>query len=134
VFGATGFTGRYVVNRLGKVTFVLRVVTIHSARSGAQIIIPFRGEEKSWDHLKVTGEVGQIIPLRYDIRDKGLIEKAISHSQIVINLLGARYETRNFSFEDVHIEATRHIAEVMDVLLTGDLFQIRLPASMVFSV
>jgi nucleoside-diphosphate-sugar epimerase len=39
------------------------------------------------------------------------IEQAISRSNIVINLLGKSYETRNFSYRDIHVSAAQLIAE-----------------------
>lgn len=32
--------------------------------------------------------------------------------QIVINLIGANYETRNFSYDDVHATWPRHLAQL----------------------
>jgi NADH dehydrogenase (ubiquinone) 1 alpha subcomplex subunit 9 len=97
VFGSTGFTGRYVVECL--------------ARVGAQIVIPFRGEEKSYNHLKVIGDLGQVVPLRFDVRDMESIKRTVSHSNVVINLIGRFWETRNFSYHDVHVKAATAIAE-----------------------
>jgi len=99
VFGATGFLGRYVVNHLGS--------------TGSQVVVPFRGEEKSYNHLKVMGDLGQIIPIRWDLSDKQSIRNAIEHSNVVINLVGRRWETRNYSFSQAHIESARNIAEVV---------------------
>lgn len=54
VFGCSGFLGRYIVNRLG--------------RSGNQVILPYRGEDYDIRHLKVMGDLGQIVPLvLYDL-------------------------------------------------------------------
>jgi NADH dehydrogenase (ubiquinone) 1 alpha subcomplex subunit 9 len=97
VFGCTGFLGRFVVNRLGKI--------------GSQVIVPYRGEESAFRHLKVMGDLGQIAPVWFDLRDKETVRRAVQYSNVVINLLGKRWETRNFSFDDVHPEATRTIAE-----------------------
>ena len=47
VFGATGFIGRYVVNRLG--------------RMGSQVIVPYRGDEHDYRHLRLTGDLGQVV-------------------------------------------------------------------------
>ena len=47
----------------------------------------------------------------FDVRDEGLVRKAVSQSNVVINLIGAEYETPRFKFEDVHIAAARRIAE-----------------------
>ena len=48
VFGATGFLGRYIVSKL--------------ARSGSQIVIPYRNEDEK-RHLKQLGDLGQVVPL-----------------------------------------------------------------------
>lgn len=47
-----------------------------------------------------------------DIRDPESIRKAIQHSNIVINCIGTNYETRNFKYNDVHVEGPRLIARV----------------------
>eukprot|EP01133_Synstelium_polycarpum_P015089 gene15089-17863_t len=98
IFGVTGFTGRYIVQLLTK--------------SGIQVVIPYRGEDYSFRDLKVLGELGQIIPVRYDIRNEESIERAISHSNIVINLASRVYETRNFTYGDVNIDAATRIAKL----------------------
>lgn len=97
VFGATGFLGRYVVNRL--------------AQTGTQIIVPFRGLDEDIRHLRVMGELGQIVFLEYDIRDEDAVNKAMSHSNVVINLIGRNHATRNFTLEDCHVGAAGTIAK-----------------------
>jgi len=97
VFGSTGFLGRYAVYRL--------------ARLGVQVVIPFRGEEKACGHLKVTGEVGQIVPVRFDIRDKESVKRAVSRSSIVVNLLGKHHDTRHFTMEQANTNSADVIAE-----------------------
>lgn len=96
VFGATGFLGRYVVNRL--------------ARQGTTVVIPFR-EEMTKRHLKVCGDLGQVLFLEMDLRNQLSIEEAVKHSDIVYNLIGRDYETKNFNFEDVHVQGAVTIAE-----------------------
>ena len=48
----------------------------------------------------------------FDVRDEALVRKAVSQSNVVINLIGAEFETARFSFEDVHVTAARRIAEI----------------------
>jgi len=98
VFGATGFLGRYVVNRM--------------ARSGNNVVIPFR-EEMAKRHLKVTGDLGRITFIEMDLRNIASIEESVRHSDIVINLIGRDYPTKNFDLEDVHVEGTRRIANAV---------------------
>lgn len=47
-----------------------------------------------------------------DIRDPESIRRAVQHSNLVINCIGANYETRNFSFNDVHVDGPRLIARI----------------------
>jgi len=97
VFGATGFLGRYVLNRLG--------------RSGNQIIVPYRGDEMDYRSLRLMGDLGQIMFFDYYLKDVESVAKMIKHSNCVINLIGRQYETRNFSFNDAHCEGARVIAQ-----------------------
>ncbi|KAG0233437.1 hypothetical protein BGW41_001495 [Actinomortierella wolfii] len=102
VFGCTGFLGRYLINRIGK---------DDGPREGAHVIVPYRDED-DMRHLKVMGDLGKIIPMEIHLRNKDSLEAAIRHSDTVYNLLGRDYETRNFSFEDVHVEAAGVLAEL----------------------
>ncbi|XP_051170557.1 NADH dehydrogenase [ubiquinone] 1 alpha subcomplex subunit 9, mitochondrial [Leptopilina boulardi] len=98
VFGATGFIGRYVVNRLGKI--------------GTQIILPYRGDFYDCMRLKPAGDLGQIIFHPFDIRDEDSIRRCVKYSNIVVNLIGREYETKNFTFEDVHVKGARTLARI----------------------
>ena len=54
----------------------------------------------------------QIIFLpKFDISDRHQLIKAVSRSNIVINMVGAHQETWNFSFRDVHVEIAKRIAD-----------------------
>ncbi|KAK0998213.1 Protein-lysine N-methyltransferase efm5 [Friedmanniomyces endolithicus] len=98
VFGATGFLGRYIVNRL--------------ARAGCTVVVPFR-DEYAKRHLKVSGDLGRVVFIEYDLRNTTSIEESVRHSDIVYNLVGRDYETKNFDFDSVHVEGTRRIAEAV---------------------
>lgn len=55
----------------------------------------------------------QVVLLKdFNVFDDKQLERAISRSNLVINLLGMDKETMNFSFEEVHIEAAKKIATV----------------------
>ena len=97
VFGATGFVGRYVVNRLGKM--------------GSQIVIPYRCDEHDTRHLKLAGDLGQIHLRPFHLRDTDRIRDLVKYSNIVINLVGRDYETSNFSYHDVHVVGAVTIAQ-----------------------
>lgn len=48
-----------------------------------------------------------------DLRNTASIEESVRHSDIVYNLIGRDYPTKNFDFEDVHVEGTSRIAEAV---------------------
>ncbi|KAG8389143.1 hypothetical protein BUALT_Bualt02G0198500 [Buddleja alternifolia] len=98
VFGATGFLGRYLVQQLAKM--------------GSQVLVPFRGSEDSHRHLKLMGDLGQIVPMQYNPRDENSIKAVMAKANVVINLIGREYETRNYSFEEVN----HHMAEQLAVI------------------
>uniref|UniRef100_A0A3B4DP75 NADH dehydrogenase [ubiquinone] 1 alpha subcomplex subunit 9, mitochondrial n=1 Tax=Pygocentrus nattereri TaxID=42514 RepID=A0A3B4DP75_PYGNA len=97
VFGASGFLGRYVVNRLGRI--------------GSQIVIPHRCDQYDVMYLRPMGDLGQIIFMEWDARDKESIKRAIAHSNVVINLVGREWETSNYKFEDVFVTIPQQIAK-----------------------
>jgi len=47
IFGGSGFLAKYLVNKVAKV--------------GAQVIIPYRGDHMDVIHLKLTGDLGQVL-------------------------------------------------------------------------
>ncbi|KDP26455.1 hypothetical protein JCGZ_17613 [Jatropha curcas] len=98
VFGATGFLGRYVVQQLAKM--------------GTQVLVPFRGSEDSHRHLKLMGDLGQIVPMLYNPRDENSIKAVMAKANVVINLIGREYETRNYSFEEVNHGMAEQLAMI----------------------
>ncbi|KAL9318225.1 hypothetical protein ACSQ67_014742 [Phaseolus vulgaris] len=98
VFGATGFLGRYVVQQLAKM--------------GSQVLVPFRGSEDCPRHLKLMGDLGQIVPMKYNPRDESSVKAVMAKANVVINLIGRDYETRNYSFEEVNYHMAENLAKI----------------------
>lgn len=105
VFGAYGFMGKYVVWLL--------------AKGGTQCIIPFRGDDLEWRHLKVMGDYGMVTPVPFSPRDDDSIRRAIGQSDIVINLMGKDYQTAHYlpwlinsSFEFTNITLAEKVARI----------------------
>ncbi|KAG9790941.1 NADH-ubiquinone oxidoreductase 40 kDa subunit, mitochondrial [Exophiala dermatitidis] len=96
VFGAYGFLGRYIVNRL--------------ARRGNQVVIPFR-DDMAKRHLKVSGDLGRVSFMEFDVRNTQSIEESVRHSDMVFNLIGKNYPTKNYSLWDANVESVERIAE-----------------------
>ncbi|SCV69022.1 BQ2448_2042 [Microbotryum intermedium] len=93
VFGATGFLGRYLVSKL--------------AKAGTQVVVPYRDQDEA-RHLKVCGDLGQ----EWDLKNDTQIEECLRHSDTVYNLVGRDYQTKNFSFDDVHVSGARRLARI----------------------
>lgn len=64
-------------------------------------------------HLKVAGDLGRVIFIEMDLRNTASIEESVRHSDIVYNLIGRDYPTKNFDLEDVHVHGTERIAEAV---------------------
>ncbi|XP_039013828.1 NADH dehydrogenase [ubiquinone] 1 alpha subcomplex subunit 9, mitochondrial-like [Hibiscus syriacus] len=73
VFGATGFLVRYLVQQLAKM--------------GSQVLVPFRRSEDNPRHLKLMGDLGQIVAMKYDPRDENSIKAVMAKANVVINLI-----------------------------------------------
>ena len=77
VFGASGFVGRHVVQRL--------------AAKGFQVRAAVRNPDDAL-FLKPMGYVGQITPVQANIRDAAKVRAAVAGADAVINLVGMLYE------------------------------------------
>ncbi|XP_017274390.1 NADH dehydrogenase [ubiquinone] 1 alpha subcomplex subunit 9, mitochondrial [Kryptolebias marmoratus] len=96
VFGATGFLGRYVVNRLSRI--------------GSQVVIPYRCDQYDLMYLRPMGDLGQLTFLEWDARNQDSIKRAMEFSNVVINLVGREWETRNYRFEDTFVTIPQQLA------------------------
>lgn len=96
--------GKYVVNELG--------------RQGNTIFLPCRGDDMEWRHLKLMGDLGKIHVHYFDPKVKESVAEAMQHSDVVVNCIGKRYETKfllpflkNYSYYDVNVKVAETIAE-----------------------
>jgi NADH dehydrogenase (ubiquinone) 1 alpha subcomplex subunit 9 len=98
IFGATGFLGRYFAAAL--------------AKRGSQVVCPYRCDDLDIQHLRVMGDLGQVVTLPdFSARDDTFIRKAVAQSNVVINLIGEERETPRFGFEEVHVDIAQRIAQ-----------------------
>ena len=96
VFGGSGFVGRYVVRALAKRGYRIRVAVRRPDLAG---------------HLQPLGTVGQIHAIQTNLRYPETIAGAVDGSDHVINLTGILYETRRQTFEAVHHQGARAVAD-----------------------
>ncbi len=95
VFGGSGFIGRYVVQRL--------------ARAGWQVRVAVRRPNEAL-FLKTSGDVGQVTPVAANIRDERSVAAAVAGADAVINLVGILYASGKQSFDAVQAKGAARIA------------------------
>lgn len=98
VFGATGFLGANTVAYL--------------AQTGCRVVCPFRGDGMNARKLKVMGDLGQVVPYPISLKDESSLRKVVASSNVVINMIGMNWSTRNFSQHDVNVEIPKLLARI----------------------
>ena len=89
VFGGSGFIGRYIVKRLAKKGFIVRVAV--------------RDTERAL-FLKPMGGVGQVVPLYASLTNEATIHRAVDAADLVVNAVGILTERRSGDFQRIHAE------------------------------
>ncbi len=97
VFGGSGFIGRYVVKRL--------------ARQGYLVRVAVRDPEAAL-FLKPMGSVGQVVPLYASITDDASVANAVAGADVVVNLVGILAESRGAGFQSVQAEGAGRVARL----------------------
>jgi len=95
VFGGSGFIGRYVVQRLARAGYVVRVAVRDT--EGALF-------------LKPLGKVGQIVPLYAPITDEAAVHRALAGADTAVNLVGILAEWRRGDFTRIHADGAGLVA------------------------
>jgi NADH dehydrogenase len=100
VFGGSGFIGRYIVQRL--------------ARRGWLVRVAIRRPDEAL-FLKPMGDVGQITPVATNIRHERSVSAALEGADAAINLVGILYEHGAQRFDAVHAEGPRRLARAAKI-------------------
>src|SRR5918997_5896888 len=96
VFGGSGFLGRAVVATLARKNFRIRVAVRRPNLAG---------------NVQPFGFPGQIHPVQANLRFPESVERAVRGASCVINLVGVLRASRRQSFEAVHAEGAKRVAE-----------------------
>jgi NADH dehydrogenase len=96
VFGGSGFVGRHLVQRLANAGWIIRVAV---------------RDPEAASFLKPLGDAGQIVPLACDIRAESTVKRAVDGADAVVNLVGILYESRRRTFNRIHVEGARGLAQ-----------------------
>ena len=96
VFGGSGFLGGYVVRAL--------------AKRGWRIRVAVRRPNLAY-RLRPMGDVGQIQLFQANVAVPETVEQALEGAEACVNLVGVLYQTPSRSFQRVHVEGARNVAE-----------------------
>jgi NADH dehydrogenase len=96
VFGGSGFVGRYVVRALAKRGYFVRVAVRRPDLAG---------------FLQPLGNVGQIVAVQANLRNRASVDRAVAGSDHVVNCVGILFEKGRNTFDSVQDFGTRAVAE-----------------------
>ena len=97
VFGGAGFIGRYVVQRLARQGWQIRIATSNPAGMRA---------------VQTSGNVGQIVALRADVTDEAGVARAVAGASLVVKLVGILAEKRPGGFHRIQAEGAGRVARL----------------------
>ena len=109
VFGGSGFVGGQVVQAL--------------ARRGWRVRIACRRPDRAYK-LQTSGQVGQFQSVRCDVTRPSDVDAALRGADAAINLVGSLYESGRRTFQALHVDASRNIAEACAAGGVGRLVQV----------
>lgn len=95
VFGGSGFIGRYVVQRLARDGWTIRVAVRHPGRA---------------KFLRPLGDIGQITPLCVPLQDAEAVAAAVAGADAVVNLVGILFQSGRQRFQTVQAEGAGTVA------------------------
>ncbi|MDZ4833595.1 MAG: NmrA family NAD(P)-binding protein [Candidatus Melainabacteria bacterium] len=98
VLGATGFLGKFVIDKMIASDYPLRVVT----RGGAD-----------WQNSTVSSLRHKGVDvIMGDITKQEILERAVEGTSAIVNMAGCFLEARNSSYEEVNVDAVEQLAQV----------------------
>src|SRR5579863_8197735 len=97
IFGGSGFIGRYLIRRLASDGWVVRVAVRDPVAAA---------------FLKTCGSLGQIVPMRCNVRDEAMVAAAVHGADAVVNLVGILAESGRQRFAAIQAEAPARIARL----------------------
>jgi NADH dehydrogenase len=109
VFGGSGFIGRTVVQKLAAQGWIVRVAVT---------------DPVSAEFLMTEGGVGQIVPLRIDIRHPKSVAAALVGADAAVNAVGILTEGSSGAFQAIHIDGSANIAKACAAAGVKSLVQI----------
>lgn len=96
VFGGSGFVGTQVVRFL--------------AKAGWRVRVAVRNPNLAY-RMRLLGDVGQVDIVQANLRDPDSLNRALAGATAAVNLVGILYETGRQSFQSVHVDGAKNVAE-----------------------
>ncbi|PZQ62440.1 MAG: complex I NDUFA9 subunit family protein [Phenylobacterium zucineum] len=96
VFGGSGFVGTQTVRFL--------------AKAGWRVRVAVRNPNLAYK-MRLLGDVGQVDIVQANVRDPESLSRALDGATAAVNLVGILYETGRQTFQSVHVDGARNIAE-----------------------
>ena len=96
IFGGSGFVGTQVVQLLARAGYRIRVAVRRPDLAG---------------HVKPLGNVGQVVPIQANVRNKESVAAAVRGASVVINLAAIGIEKGRQRFRAVNVMGARNVAE-----------------------
>src|SRR5690606_35749127 len=62
-------------------------------------------------HLQPLGAVGQIVSVQANLRNRASVEAACADADAVVNLVAILHESGRQTFQEIHVEGARRVAE-----------------------
>lgn len=99
VFGGSGFLGKYIVCKLAKEGYIIKVACRNPMECQS---------------LKVLGYVGQVTPIRLNILNADSVNQIVKESDMVVNCVGILYPAgKGQKFDAVHHQGAENIAKAV---------------------
>ena len=96
IFGGSGFVGTQVVQLLARAGYRIRVAVRRPDLAG---------------HVKPLGNVGQVVPIQANVRNRDSVAAAVRGASVVINLAAIGIEKGRQRFRAVNVMGARNVAE-----------------------
>ena len=109
VFGGTGFVGTQAVRVL--------------AKAGWRVRVAVRNPNLAYK-MRLLGDVGQVDIAQANLRDPDSLSRALTGATAAVNLVGILYETGRQSFQALHVEGARNVAEAARAEGVGRIVQV----------